>query len=228
MTSAGHSRIGGARIVGFTLVEMLIALSLLSLLMLVLTGAMRTMGQTEERIEQRFDQADRSRVAIGFLRDVLAHASARPVARTQGPSGALFDASAVGLAWVGVMPARYGLGGRHFMRLGLEPDQGGAQALVLRYVPWGNQPQFPDWSQADAQVIVPQVAAASWRYLDARNGRWAPQWPTPEANPRDALPGAIELHLQTVSGEWPPLVVRMAALAPTDPDSAGFTIGGRR
>ena len=36
---------------GFTLVEVLIALALLSLLMLVLVGAMRAMGQTEERVE---------------------------------------------------------------------------------------------------------------------------------------------------------------------------------
>ena len=41
---------------GFTLVEVLIALALLSLLMLVLVGAMRAMGQTEERVEQRIDQ----------------------------------------------------------------------------------------------------------------------------------------------------------------------------
>ena len=37
---------------GFTLVEVLIALVLLSLLMLVLTSALRSMGQVEERVEQ--------------------------------------------------------------------------------------------------------------------------------------------------------------------------------
>ena len=189
---------------GFTLVEVLIALALLSLLMLVLVGAMRAMGQTEERVEQRIDQADRTRVATGFLRDVLGQASARPVTRPQAQPGALFEATPETLAWVGVMPARHGLGGRHFMRLGLEATQGGSPALVLRYLPWGNQPAFPDWSQAEAQVIVPDVRS------------------------RDALPGAVELQLQAAAGEWPPLVVRMAALAPTDPAGSRFTIGGRR
>ena len=89
---------------GFTLVEVLIALALLSLLMLVLVGAMRAMGQTEERVEQRIDQADRTRVATGFLRDVLGQASARPVTRPQAQPGALFEATPETLAWVGVMP----------------------------------------------------------------------------------------------------------------------------
>ena len=39
---------------GFTLVEMLIALVLLSLLALGMVSALSTMGQTQERIDQRF------------------------------------------------------------------------------------------------------------------------------------------------------------------------------
>ena len=62
---------------GFTLVEVLIALSLLSLLMLVLTSAMRSLGQTEERIEQRVEVADNYRTAVNFLQDALGRVSAR-------------------------------------------------------------------------------------------------------------------------------------------------------
>ena len=46
------------RLRGFTLVEVLVAMVLLSLLMLALTGALRAMGQTEERVEQRVAAAD--------------------------------------------------------------------------------------------------------------------------------------------------------------------------
>ena len=56
---------------GFTLVEVLIALALLSLLMLVLSGALRAMGQTEERVEQRVAAADDYRAAVQLLNDVL-------------------------------------------------------------------------------------------------------------------------------------------------------------
>ena len=71
-------------------------------------------------------------------------------------------------------------------------------------------------------------ARTALRYLDERSGQWVPLWPVPDVRSRDALPGAVELQLQAAAGEWPPLVVRMAALAPTDPAGSRFTIGGRR
>ena len=56
---------------GFTLVEVLIALVLLSLLMLVLTSALRSMGQVEARVEQRIEAADDFRLATQLLGEVL-------------------------------------------------------------------------------------------------------------------------------------------------------------
>ena len=53
---------------GFTLVEMLVALTLMSLVMLGMASAIRTMAQTEERIDVRVDRADEMRVASGFIR----------------------------------------------------------------------------------------------------------------------------------------------------------------
>ena len=49
---------------GFTLVEVLIALSLLAVLMLLLTGALRSAGQTETRVDQRLQQADELRIQV--------------------------------------------------------------------------------------------------------------------------------------------------------------------
>lgn len=220
--------LGRARGQGFTLMEVLIALVLLSILMLVLTSALRTMGQTEERLEQRIEAADDLRLAMHFLRDALSRASARQVPRLQGERSALFEAASDSVAWVGVMPARYGTGGRHFMRLGLEqgPDGG---LLILRYVRWDNQLGFPDWAQAHAQVILRDVNAVSFSYLDERSGRWTPRWPATDTRPRDPLPGAIQVQFESGGVVAPPLVVQLAALVPSDPaGSGGFVIGGTR
>ena len=62
---------------GFTLVEMLVALTLMSLVMLGMASAIRTMAQTEERIDVRVDRADEMRVASGFIRSVLGRLSTR-------------------------------------------------------------------------------------------------------------------------------------------------------
>lgn len=212
---------------GFTLVEVLIALSLLSILMVVLTGAISTLGRTEARIEQRLSDADDMRVADQFLRDVLGRASARTMARTQAVPSALFEGGPDALMWIGVMPARYGVGGRHLMRLGLQPGPSGSD-LVLRYVPWAGQNQFPDWSGAAAQVIVRDVASVALRYLDDRSGQWVASWPIVGTPPREQLPGAIQLELDTVEGAWPPVVTRLAPLSPSDPSRRQFTVGGRQ
>lgn len=51
---------------GFTLVELLVTMALLSMLMLGMASALRTMAQTEERVDARLARADELRVATGF------------------------------------------------------------------------------------------------------------------------------------------------------------------
>lgn len=60
---------------GFTLVELLVVITLLSLVMLALGSALRTTAQTEERVDRRMLRTDELRVANGFLRSVLGRVS---------------------------------------------------------------------------------------------------------------------------------------------------------
>ena len=62
---------------GFTLVELLVVMALLSLLMLGLVSALRTMAQTEERIDGRLAQADEFRVTTAFVQEILGQISIR-------------------------------------------------------------------------------------------------------------------------------------------------------
>ena len=212
-----------SRMGGFTLVELLVTMALLSLLMLGMASALRTMAQTEERVDARLADADEFRVATGFLRSIVGRISARknPAPMTQGASPYMFAGAPTTLSWVGIMPARYGAGGRHFFRLGVEPVNGEA-ALVLRFLPWVDSPTFPDWSQAEARVLVTSVTALSIRYEDAREvpSVWGPEWPF-----RDRLPQRLELTLQTTTGFWPSLVIPLR-VPPVEGDSGGFVIGG--
>ena len=65
---------------GFTLIELLVTMALLSLLMLGMASALRTMAQTEERIDARLARADEFRIATGFLRSIVGRVSARTAA----------------------------------------------------------------------------------------------------------------------------------------------------
>ena len=218
---------------GFTLVEVLIALVLLSLLMLALTGALRAMGQTEERVEQRIAAADDYRATVYFLHDVLGRVSARRFASGRAgapPEAPFFEAAPDSLAWIGVLPARYGAGGRHYMRLGVEAGPDGAGQLVLRYAPWTGAPAFNAWGQAAAQVLAAPVGALTLRYQEPISGGWSPVWPPPgvplAALPPTLLPDAVALQVDGVQPAWPPLVVPLSATRISDPSAQGAAFGG--
>ena len=217
-----------ARHRGFTLVEVLIALVLLSLLMLVLTSALRAMGQVEERVEQRIEAADDYRATVQLLGDVLGRVSARrfTLQRAGGPGQApFFEAAPDTLAWVGVMPARFGVGGRHYLRLAVEQGR-----LVLRYAPWTGAPAFTAWQQAQAQVLAAPVAGLTLRYLEPASGQWSPLWPPPGAAPQTLpatlLPEAVEIQLEGAAPAWPPLVVAVTATRASDLSASTGSFGG--
>jgi len=144
---------------GFTLLELLVVMTLLSLLMTGLISAMRTMAQTETKIDQRFDRLDDLRTSHAFLAQTLGRLSA---VRTDDPakpgkSLSVFSATTDSLTWVGTLPARPNVGGRHFFQLTVESADLG-DALVLRVAPGNVDLALPDWSVAERHVLMSGVA----------------------------------------------------------------------
>lgn len=211
-----------ARHRGFTLVEILVAMALLSVVMLALGSALRSIAQTEERIDQRLERADEMRIAVAFVRSTLERVSARKVVPPPpAREGVLFEAGANSVSWVGVMPARHGAGGRCFFRLSVETT-GSESALVIRFVPWADAAQFPDWSRAESRVLVRGVTRASFQFQDELASRptWSPDWTA-----RDRLPDKLLLEIDTDAGAWPPLAFPMRATPASNPSLGGAAFG---
>lgn len=211
---------------GFTLMEVLVVMSLLSLVMLAMGSALRTTAQTEERVDQRLQRTDEMRVADGFLRGILGRVAARKVAMPVEPGASqfIFSGQAHQITWVGVMPARYGAGGRHHLRLQVQDTAAAQQALVLQYTPWLDDALPPDWSQADSHVLVRGVTAFAMQFEDAlpEPPVWTPQWAL-----ADRLPQRVLLSVQTDAGDWPAIVVALRLLPGSSPDmSKGAVFGG--
>ncbi|MDB5944736.1 MAG: ral secretion pathway protein [Ramlibacter sp.] len=207
-----------ARSRGFTLVEVLVAMSLLSLVLLVLGSSIRSMGASAERIDARSARIDEMRVATTFLREIAGRAAAQ---RLEAPAvGLLFAGSADSVSWVGVMPPRFGAAGRHFFRLAVERVDDGSSGLVLRFVPWRwDQKVMPDWSRAESRVLVRNLSSAALSYAGNGMGEaWLAAWPPEEKK----LPPRLRLLLSAAGSEWPPIVLAMHPL----PASAGGGGGG--
>lgn len=220
---------------GFTLVELLVSVSLLAIIMVALGSAMRTMAQTESRVDQRLSRMDDMRVVSGFLRQTLGRVSGQKWPNPQGQGGQVvaFRATPSSVEWVGIMPARHGVGGRHFFRLQAE-TLGQRHALVLRFLPWSVTDQgFPDWSQAPHRELVPGVSAlvVNAQGLPPQLAApppgwpmdWVSGWPLPEH-----LPERLSLSWADESGVWPELVLPLRELTQGRGVGGGFTIGGSR
>jgi general secretion pathway protein J len=206
-------RSGAREGTGFTLVEVLIALVLLSLLMLALTNAVRGMGQTEERVDAHVAASDDYRLATGWLRDTLGVVSPRTYNNTVAGAPAqipFFDGASDQLAWIGVLPARFDAGGRHYLRLAIESD-----ALVLRYAPWTGAATFSDWDAAPSLTLAAPASGLALRYQDPATGDWSTAWPPPGLPPQTSpdllLPSAVRIDVDGAQPPWPMLVVAVRA-----------------
>ncbi|AKU66728.1 hypothetical protein ADJ79_04900 [Ottowia sp. oral taxon 894] len=208
---------------GFTLMEVLIAMALLSLLMLALGSTLYSAAQTEERVDARVQSAEDLRLAARFLQEALSQASLRPVRQGNERLRPFFSGQAQAVEWVGVMPARYGLGGRHFMRLALERDVNGQGRLVLRYAPWSDEPGGIDWARAPWQALAQPVTGLSIRYRHPLSGEWVGDWAA-AAGRRARIPSAVALDIRGPQPPWPLLIVPMRAPLASDTDarSEGF------
>lgn len=217
----GRPKTGQIGHLGFTLVEVLVVMSLLSVVMLALGSALRTVAQTEVRIDERLGRADELRTTAAFVRSALGRISGRKVMRPPpAQAGVMFDAVRDSVAWIGVMPARYGAGGRYFFRLAVESNQQEA-ALVIRFIPWVDSPAFPDWSGAQARVLVKGITGISMRYKDSQQDlSWASAWTA-----TDRLPDWYQLEIRTAAGPWPPLILPMRLLPTSDRAAGGAVFG---
>ena len=217
---------------GFTLIEILVVMSLLAVIMVAMSSALRTMAQTETRIDERLKRNDQMRVVNSFLKKSLGRIDVVKSSNPNNPNdqGIQFLAGADSLSWIGIMPARHGTGGRYFFRVAPEETPQG-KALVLRYAPWLMQATFPDWSQSESYVLAADITSflveAEGLPLDLQATPpnwprgWQSGWPV-----KESIPQRLRLTWADTKGAWPPLVIALIPTAQSQPGSGGFVAGG--
>ncbi len=211
---------------GFTLVEVLVATALLSLVMLGLLTAMRSFAQSETRIDERIRVDDDLRVSERFLRSVMGTVSPRPRATPAGaPKEVDFFGGAGAMRWIGVMPARHGAGGLYRFHLYARPATAeGPAALMLEffpYVPGFEAPLDPAALQSRAMASTP--GEVRFRYQDDLESgeQWLAEWPH-----ADRLPRRVGLTLVSDRLPWPEVIVAVVPISsPRKVGSGGVEVG---
>ncbi|WP_235303521.1 GspJ family type II secretion system protein [Sphingopyxis sp. MWB1] len=192
---------------GFTLVEMLVALSIFAAIAAMGVGLLRSSVDTQGAVQEWL----KAMGGINRLRAVMANDLAQAVARpTRGAAGELLPAFAGSASGFSLVHAGAGA-----MTGGARPD---IERVGYRLVgdEWRRavQPMLDGAALGEGDAIAREVSGAQVRYRDDL-GNWGESW---TSEPGGRLPRAVEVRL-TREGRAP-LVMRFL-VAPTPPPAPG-------
>lgn len=191
---------------GFTLLEVVLAVTLLAMGMALALASFRGSAQAVTRAEAEGDRNERLRAAQGFLRRQLS--SAQPTAFEFDPAtgdGISFRGDGKRVEFVGTLPGYLSRGGGYLQTLELVP---GPEGKRLQYGFQLLAADGPIESERKPELLLDGIADASFEYRtlkgDGTPGDWQDEWDV-----RAQMPPLVRLKLRFKDGRrrWPELVV---------------------
>jgi general secretion pathway protein J len=207
---------------GFTLLEVLVAVSLFGLLSAGLFGAVRVGSQGWRQAEQHSATTEDAVALQDVLRRIIAtakpaFASADPADRTMD-----FDGTAQSLNLIATLPDAIAPGQQGRIRLFLA-HSGAAQMLMLAWrldLPASDGGSLPE----HYVVLLDHVRAIRFAYCGSSHGG-AASYCSDDWSGRDTLPALVRLHVERDSGApgpWPDLVAAPVATVSSECDYSGL------
>lgn len=207
---------------GFTLVELLVALTLLGLISVVLFGGLQFGSRAWEAGDARAEQLGEIEALQGLLRRQLSRAFIPVGVGDRFGSSAPFVGEPDRLRWVGAVPAHIGVGGLYWMELAVVDDLDGQRLDFAWALYRPDDPEALDALPEEGETVVggrrtlvEGLSEAGFAYygFEPDGGRpdWQDRW-----GGEDGLPSLFALRLEYPEGDariWPLLVVRPQLVA---------------
>lgn len=191
---------------GFTLVEVIVALAILSLVMLSTVSALRTLGNTRSSLERHTARIDDIRSVSEFLRNSFATATPDALASgglTAGGGGlggissqGWFEGGANWVEWKAPMVFGESYGGTFLIRLEMSGSD-----LMLRWQSLGGGGGV-NWSTAPSRLVVAGVQRFQLAYREQHRGQWLSEW-----SRSSGTPALVRLQIQAADRYWPELIM---------------------
>jgi general secretion pathway protein J len=198
------------RAVGFTLVELLVALAIFAIIAGFAYRGLDAMLQSRVALERESRKWRDASVFVGRIERDISAVLSRPV---KGESGTLLAAVSSAITSTG---SAEGLAltrsGSPIQQNALAAPQRVAYRLresAIERLSWNGLDAAPR-EEPTAVAVLKSVSALSFRFLDP-NGEWRATWGLP-GNASEPLPAAVEVTLQLASGER---IVRLVDLPRT-------------
>ena len=195
---------------GFTLLELLISLTLLGLILVLLFGGLRLSVRSWDSVQQKVDNLNSVRSVEGFLRREMEQIYPYRWKNVPAPRYA-FAGERHKLYFVAPMPSRIGVGGLYAIALEFE-QTGNGRRLTWKHVPVG--PHMQDFSTVDpvkemalAETELSAVEDIWLTYFGRETASAAPRW-VDRWDSTVTMPQLIRIQVRFTDGsEWPEFVV---------------------
>lgn len=195
---------------GFTLVEMLVALSIFAMIAAMGVGLLRGSIDTQDAVQGRLKAMGGINRLRAVMANDLAQAVQRPTRGVAGEAVPAFVGSNNGFAFVH--------GGAASLDGSPRPNiERVAYALVGGEWRRSAQPMLDGTAPGEGDRLIGEVAGAQVRYRDER-GNWSESW---TSEPGDRLPRAVEVRLARTGREALTLLFLTAPTLPPPPPVTG-------
>lgn len=196
-TSAARSR-------GFTLVEMLIALSLTAMLAVMILAGLQTSSRIWTRSTTAAEEIEEMAFAHGFLRRAIS--GAYPRLKPDGAGAVDFSGDATSLEFLGPIISGVSIAGRARIRLTVV-EEGETEALLLSM-----KNENIDGSEPVEETLIAGARRIRFSYRARGSDEWVEDWRS-----KPFLPALVKVE---VAGgrmsPWPPLIIRPSIGADVD------------
>jgi len=196
---------GGRRGSGFTLVELLIAMTLLALIVLILFDALHLASRAWDDNGFAEGRVSETTMAREWIRRQLTQAQPITLRTETGRPALAFDGEPHAVTFIGAIPAHLNGGGLSWIRLRLVDSADGRQLVMDRE---RYQRDFEPELGQEPRVLIEDIAAANFEYFGSPTpnepATWHDQW-----TEIGYLPSLVRLELRFSSERdqpWPVLI----------------------
>jgi general secretion pathway protein J len=189
---------------GFTLIEVLIALTLFSLIMLSTVTGFRTLARTQLATEEVSLRNDEVRAVSTFLRDAFESAVLGSTRGSTSLGGSprqrtVFELDENSMQWRTGLQFGESAGGAYIVRVSREGGD-----LTLRWQQMDGFGRLRPWGDVPARTLVEEIQELSIAYRPAYGDPWLTQPPIASA------PAWVRLRIKKADRYWPDLVMEVA------------------
>jgi general secretion pathway protein J len=199
---------------GFTLVELLVAITLVVILTGILFGGLRFGTRAAGAVATRTDRSAEIALLYDFMQNELSDARLLPDRNNTAAAASSFEGSPDSLSFIAIPPAYLALGGFHRLSVGTQ-GEGPMRRLIVSWQQLPRGPTLAEPTNLRPSILLDHLASIRFSYFGVADSTQAPEWLDSWTDRQD-LPQLVRLRVALADGSQTPDLIVAPRMAGAD------------